>query len=139
MVGWAASMSDDLGPRLPDRADPKQSQLDLDWTGATYRPADEVAEMEWEEFDEPELRSLTGVRRIVVSTRMLVVGWAVTVFVAALAARSDAKGGFDDGEVIALVSRIGVVVAVVFIVAGWVWSDLATRNVHTLRASLPPR
>ncbi len=143
-------MAESSLPRLPDvpKPAPQAEQLQIEWTDATGEAATgeaatgedaTVGDSEWVTYEEPELASLTVARRLVVTSRAVVVAWGVALIVAVIVVRRDAADGFDDGSLITVLGWVGIVVAVAVSAAGWFWADRSTQNVHRLAASLPTR
>jgi hypothetical protein len=127
----------DHPPRLPPRTPPDSSARQLQLDLSTHEHRARQLEADWPPFQEPRLLSLKAARRIVSMSRLIAFAWAGAVVLIAIEAREGAHAG-DQGAHIP-VGRVGMGVAVTFHLAGWLWSDRATRNVHRLGGRRPNR
>lgn len=101
--------SDGEVPRLlPAVQRERPEQLYLDWT-ATVERIHKLANLRWEEYDEPTLLSVVGFRRAVIVSRVAVALVAIALVVAAIGSRSNALDGSSDGSAVSTIGLIGIV------------------------------
>jgi hypothetical protein len=73
----------------------------------------------------------------VIVARVVAFAWSLGVVIFALHVRSNAGEAGDSS--IEHLGRLGLIVAALIALTGWVWSDRVTRNVHRLGGRLPTR
>ena len=134
------AVGDEVTPQLPPR-DPsavrdERAQLDL---AASASSAAAIGRVEWEPYVDPDLLSLLGAKRVLVSTRVTVGVWSVALVASAVIARRNVGTDIDAGDGVRVIGAIGIVAAAVAALGGWYWSDRLTRNVQRLGSRLPRR
>jgi hypothetical protein len=136
---------DVAAPRLPPAKTvmaPPVAPVNSGATAPASLPAQSAAKralLSGEDFVEPTLESSIAGNRLVLMARVVAMLWAFAVGFAALATRSRAADGFDDGSLVTGVGRLGIGVGALVLGVGMIWSDRRVRNVKLLDGRRPTR